>query len=302
MLRGQLEQVGRHAIAGWVQDVAQQAAPVSVLVAADGMLLGRVMANAFREDLRRAGIGDGRHGFSLAPGAMLRPDRQYVVTVASEITGEALPGSPHVLAPAAGFDAGWRAATAAALGNGGDLAEQVAFLTAQADRLRLLRAAPRAAAGALVVAERPHAALEPALRALGRLGCDAGVMPADAAPDPGAGFPATWWGGWHASVEDALRLQGGGLELVYLQGWSVAARYGCLARHHAPRARLVYAFPGEPVLPGAALRMLLSSADAIVTGSVAEANRLRHWMPECPVHLLPEGATDAALAAAILGR
>ena len=64
-LRGFVDQVGPDMVAGWVvlKDRPDQA--VSVDVFADGRFLGTATANLYREDLKDAGIGNGRHGFML---------------------------------------------------------------------------------------------------------------------------------------------------------------------------------------------------------------------------------------------
>lgn len=45
---------------------------------------------------------------------------------------------------------------------------------------------------------------------------------------------------FHASVEEVLHRRGSNLDLVYLHRASVAFRYLPLARHHCPRARIIY--------------------------------------------------------------
>jgi hypothetical protein len=52
-------------VAGWAQDVAAPEEPVALDILAGGRRVARVLANAHRADLRRAGVGSGNHGFSV---------------------------------------------------------------------------------------------------------------------------------------------------------------------------------------------------------------------------------------------
>jgi hypothetical protein len=63
MLKGNLDLVNLRLAAGWAQEDTQPDVPVSLLVIDNDKLLGRVLANRYREDLENAGIGSGRHGF-----------------------------------------------------------------------------------------------------------------------------------------------------------------------------------------------------------------------------------------------
>ena len=68
-LRGYVDLIGPQRIAGWAQNSAHPEAPVCLDIYAAGRLIGRVLANRYREDLERAGLGSGRHSFSFAPPA-----------------------------------------------------------------------------------------------------------------------------------------------------------------------------------------------------------------------------------------
>ena len=54
-------------IAGWAQNPDHPEAPVCLEIYAGGRLIGQVLANRYREDLERAGLGSGCHGFEFAP-------------------------------------------------------------------------------------------------------------------------------------------------------------------------------------------------------------------------------------------
>ncbi len=62
-LRGWVEGVTSDALWGWALDAGAPDAPVCLHVLADGCVIGRVLANRFRADLRDAGLGCGRHAF-----------------------------------------------------------------------------------------------------------------------------------------------------------------------------------------------------------------------------------------------
>ncbi len=62
-LRGSVDQAGPHLVYGWAQDASRPEAPVCLDVLAGGVLVAQVVADRFREDLRRAGLGSGCHAF-----------------------------------------------------------------------------------------------------------------------------------------------------------------------------------------------------------------------------------------------
>jgi hypothetical protein len=64
-LRGCVDEAGAR-LRGWAQDVAAVETPVELDVLCDGRVVLRLLANRYREDLRRAGLGSGCHGFDVA--------------------------------------------------------------------------------------------------------------------------------------------------------------------------------------------------------------------------------------------
>jgi fibronectin-binding autotransporter adhesin len=65
LLRGYLERDGSDGIiSGWAQDAGQPECPVRLDVIVDGHI-HHLLANAYRHDLRAAGLGSGTHGFEL---------------------------------------------------------------------------------------------------------------------------------------------------------------------------------------------------------------------------------------------
>jgi VCBS repeat-containing protein/autotransporter passenger strand-loop-strand repeat protein/autotransporter-associated beta strand protein len=89
-LRGYLELVGTNCIAGWAQNPENPEAPVCLDIYSGGRLIGQTLANGYREDLERAGLGSGRQGFMFTPPAGLNvsPD---LVEVRRSVDGADLP-------------------------------------------------------------------------------------------------------------------------------------------------------------------------------------------------------------------
>ncbi|MEO6840899.1 MAG: tail fiber protein [Bradyrhizobium sp.] len=66
-LRGTIDHVRQASIAGWAQNIDHPEAPVCLDIYAGSILIGRTLANRYREDLAHAGFGSGRHGFEFTP-------------------------------------------------------------------------------------------------------------------------------------------------------------------------------------------------------------------------------------------
>jgi hypothetical protein len=62
-LHGFVDRVTSQVIEGWAQNVDHPEAPVCLDILVHGRLIGRVLANRYREDLKRAGRGSGHHSF-----------------------------------------------------------------------------------------------------------------------------------------------------------------------------------------------------------------------------------------------
>ncbi len=75
-LRGFVDVVNVRCVAGWALDPERPMAAVCLDVFAGGLLIGRALANRYRADLDRAGIGNGRHSFEFMPppGLCFSPD------------------------------------------------------------------------------------------------------------------------------------------------------------------------------------------------------------------------------------
>jgi hypothetical protein len=94
-LRGYIDLISPGYIAGWAQNVDYPEAPACLDIYAGGQLIGRVLANRYREDLEQAGLGSGRHSFEFTPpaGLAFAPDavevRRSLDGVALELSIEA---------------------------------------------------------------------------------------------------------------------------------------------------------------------------------------------------------------------
>ena len=62
-LRGYIDRITRECVAGWAQNLDHPEAPVCLDILVSGILAGQVLANRYREDLERAGVGSGCHSF-----------------------------------------------------------------------------------------------------------------------------------------------------------------------------------------------------------------------------------------------
>jgi SAM-dependent methyltransferase len=93
-------------VTGWAAQ-ADAATPVDLEILVDGVRAGQVTARIFREDLRAAGIGDGRHGFEFTIPDDVRARGTYQVSVRDARSQTELEQSPrevdeHSASPLAG--------------------------------------------------------------------------------------------------------------------------------------------------------------------------------------------------------
>jgi hypothetical protein len=65
-LRGFVDHAGPEHVCGWAQDADSPEEPVAPEVLVDGMPVLTVLANAYRADLRKAGLGSGCHAFEIS--------------------------------------------------------------------------------------------------------------------------------------------------------------------------------------------------------------------------------------------
>ncbi|MDE2333534.1 MAG: Hint domain-containing protein [Rhodospirillales bacterium] len=92
---GHIESTAPGRIGGWAFQPEAPDAPVRLLIAADGVPCGTAVANGFRFDLRRAGLGHGQAAFTYT-GPI--PAGAHSVSVTRAGDGAHLPGSPFRVA------------------------------------------------------------------------------------------------------------------------------------------------------------------------------------------------------------
>jgi glycosyltransferase involved in cell wall biosynthesis len=176
--RGCVDKVSRDVISGWAQDASRPGERAALLVLDNGAPIARVLANRYRQDLEKAGIGDGRHGFEVQIPGGLSPLSRHVIHVRREADGGEVQNSPAVIEAATSFDAALERAVdkaVASLGADGEEERVLSFLLAQADRLLQQRAEAEGKREARLAyqqfqrrwgATRPAATVDPGLRAL----------------------------------------------------------------------------------------------------------------------------------------
>ncbi len=83
-VEGSLDAVDAEAIFGWAWNRAQHDKPIQVRIWADDTPLATVTADQFRQDLLDAGVGNGKHGFSVPIPAILRDGKPHTIRVTVE--------------------------------------------------------------------------------------------------------------------------------------------------------------------------------------------------------------------------
>jgi hypothetical protein len=101
-LRGHVDHIEPYAIAGWAQCVDHPEIPLRVEVQFDGRLVGRVLAERYRQDLERANLGSGNHGFEFKPDQQAFLAAELIEVAASD--GRLLHRGTLKRAPAASVD------------------------------------------------------------------------------------------------------------------------------------------------------------------------------------------------------
>jgi hypothetical protein len=158
MLNGCVDDVTRHVVRGWAQDLFAPEAPVKLAVAIDGTIAFRVIANRYRPDLEAAGLGDGRHSFEIKITGAAIPLHACILRIYREEDEADVPGSPVRLAAADEFDNLAKQAFAALLASPGtvaDLQDRIAYLAGQTECL-LQRVSDRQSRRVQHTAHRQH--------------------------------------------------------------------------------------------------------------------------------------------------
>ncbi|HEX4505189.1 MAG TPA: glycosyltransferase [Alphaproteobacteria bacterium] len=174
-LGGSLDICTRGMISGWAWDSTEPDRPVALQILNERSVIARVLANRYRDDLEKAGIGDGRHAFQVQIPGGLAPLERHVIRVRGARDAREIPGSPFVIEPSDSFDTALEDAVTKAidaLEGQGDHDRALAFLTDQAERILQQRAdfdgarTARAAFRAFTRRGGAQAATDPGLRAL----------------------------------------------------------------------------------------------------------------------------------------
>ncbi|WP_430232907.1 hypothetical protein, partial [Nitrosomonas communis] len=95
-INGHLDKCEASGIHGWACNKNDPSNPLEIEVLADGLLIGRSVANLFREDLLALGVGYGNHGFKIEPPAALFDGKQHLIEAQEVSTGHMLPNSPMI--------------------------------------------------------------------------------------------------------------------------------------------------------------------------------------------------------------
>lgn len=277
-LRGHLDEADFRRLRGWAFDDEAPGNPVDLVVSVDQAPIGHVCANGFRQDLRDAGISDGRCAFDLDLEGLISPFGDHRFSVCSSRDGAHLVGSPVLVAGSERFEdvKAVFARIATTVETDADLDARLGFLAAQTDMLLGIADFRRAGHAEREARRRrlwlrPDLADEPVTRPKAALVIDArapqsdrdggslailahmqslqrlGYVVAFAPMDLGPGSPDLTRLGiallsrpWYATVEEVLARNAGNFALVYLHRADVAALYGALVSKHQPRARIVY--------------------------------------------------------------
>jgi glycosyltransferase involved in cell wall biosynthesis len=101
---GYLEYADRSKIVGWAYSPQQPNVPQIMYIYINGCLNAKILANILRPDVRRAGYGDGRCGFSITLPAPLPALQRHEISVRPARAAGFLTGSPQIIDPGVTHD------------------------------------------------------------------------------------------------------------------------------------------------------------------------------------------------------
>ncbi len=136
--KGFLDSVRRQRISGWVYNPAEPGVSVAIKIFDNDQLIAWTLANRYRADLKKAGIGTGYYGFDVIFPGGLSPLSKHIIRVVCEQNGFELTHSPAVLESAMVMDNELRGYLVRVIANS-DSGEHEAilhFLLGQASRVR----------------------------------------------------------------------------------------------------------------------------------------------------------------------
>ncbi len=108
-ITGTLDVLDHTRIAGWVRDEDRPDRAVGLRILLDGEQIAFVKANAFRPDLRNAGLGHGRYGFDFLFSSRPGPLTGHTIEIITDLDIP-FPGGPRLLPSSRGLDDALRAA------------------------------------------------------------------------------------------------------------------------------------------------------------------------------------------------
>jgi hypothetical protein len=94
---GSLDIVDVGSVRGWAMDGSRPEKPIQVEIYDGNTLLSTIVASEFREDLKNAGKGDGKHAFNYPLPQTLRDGQSHTISVKYAGSSSDLPGSPKTL-------------------------------------------------------------------------------------------------------------------------------------------------------------------------------------------------------------
>jgi len=94
---GSFDKLVVESVGGWAWDGGRPDETIKVEIYDGVNLLSVVTASEFREDLKNAGKGDGKHAFNYALPATLRDGQSHTISVRFAGSPTELPGSPKTL-------------------------------------------------------------------------------------------------------------------------------------------------------------------------------------------------------------
>ena len=141
-LGGGIDLLDRHGLQGWVQESDDPENPVSLIIRVDGHVVARTLANLYRADLEKAGIGTGRYGFALKL-QDISPFEPHTIEIVREEDEAPLNGTPRSIPASPGLDDGLQDHLVNLLSHAESdetLKRWAVFLAGQADRMLQRRA------------------------------------------------------------------------------------------------------------------------------------------------------------------
>jgi glycosyltransferase involved in cell wall biosynthesis len=313
---GFLEQAGRQVISGWAYSPLDPNMPVNLEILNRGALLARTVANMPRPDVKLAGFGHGRCGFSITLPAPLPALGRHEISVRPVGSTSCLIGSPAIIDPGIAHDLLRTGslqtlidAAVKGLGKASDIELFGSSLEAAGKMIKMQAADGDAAPEPNPAPARPvllmldenwptagldagsNAVMSHAL-ALRELGYRVAFCATSGPPRSGAahaGLSALQAAGIEChghdakTAEAAIRLNAErGLALVYLHRLATATAYGGLVRHYAPAAKVIYAVADLHHLRLARQAEVTGRPDlALRAGSVKAAEFWAMQMADC---------------------